>query len=603
MDRLNITLLKKLLNMFKSLNIRSQLIFTYIPISLVFILALGIGTFNIVSHTLREKSKTFISQTLNILSNDITKKLEEYEKVCSTIALDYDLYSLLSQKTTDFKNYSQYNTVKQKLYYFTYNVPDIKSVFIYPVNRLNIIRSDSNIIYYDLNYKDTGMFKSLITNYDKKIWTTEALAGSDPVKNNYIYLLSSIPSFYSVNGVIQLQIYEKSICKLYKDTYFGNESTIFIIDEQGSIVSHPDKNRISTKIVPMLLDNINKASGTFITKIDNKEYLVVYSAIDKTPWKIISTIPMRFIELEINRIFTTALIVIILSSIFIISISVLLSSKIAMPLEKLGNAMESLEKGDFNTKLDFDGSNEVGKISKRFNTMVAEIRKLMDDIREEEREKKEAYIHALQAQIKPHFLYNTLFSIKCLASIKKQAEIEEMLDSLISLLMASINKGGEFITINEEIKYIKKYIFIQSYKYRDKFKIIYDIDPEIKTYYTLKLLIQPIIENSILHGIENYCKDFVIKIIGRMEEDAVIFKIQDNGKGIKEDILKKMFQDKKDEYKNVFSGIGIKNVNERIKLYFGDNYGLYYVSGLKQGTEAVIRLPVIKEKEGVEKHV
>lgn len=594
---------RRLLFTIKNLNLRYQLILSYIPIFIISLLIINLVSYYLMSNTLKKNSREFVNETAKIISRDITKNLNQYDEISSSIAFDENLSSLLSGEINDYNYFIKSNKVKQKLYYFTQNSKDIKSIFIYPINRSAVIRSNSNIIYNDMNYNDNELFKSLASNAETKVWATSAVAGSDPEGGNYLYFLRAIPNFGTSNGLIQMQIREKSIFDIYKDSSFGKDSTIFIIDENGYVVSHPDKKKISTRIETSQIQKINQNSGSFTTEIDGKNYMIVYNAIASSKWTLIATIPMDYIQSNNQWLLNTNLIIIMISFIFVILISVWVSSKIASPLERVGKAMKQLEKGDFEVRLDYDSDNEMGKIYKRYNAMAVEIKNLMEVIRKEEKKKKEAYIKVLQAQIKPHFLYNTLFTIKCLASIKKQPQIEELLDSLIKLLMASISKGGEFVSVYEEIDYIKNFALIQKYRFEDKFKVIFDISSEIQDCIVPKLILQPIIENSIVHGMDGEISFIEVKIEGRVEGEVIVFRIRDNGKGIDADKINMMLQVSESNNKNGFNGMGIKNVNERIKLYFGEQYGLYYLSNIENGTEVIMRLPVIKDERGIQEYV
>jgi len=594
---------RRLLFTIKNLNLRYQLILSYIPIFIISLLIINLVSYYLMANALKKNSREFVNETAKIISRDITKNLNQYDEISSSIAFDENLSSLLSGEINDYNYFIRSNKIKQKLYYFTQNSQDIKSIFIYPLNRSAVIRSNSNIIYNDMNYIDNEYFKSLASNAEAKVWSTSAVAGNDPEGGNYLYFLRAIPNFGTSNGLIQMQIREKSIFDIYKDSSFGKDSTIFIIDDNGYIVSHPNKEKISTKIETSKIQKMNQNSGSFTTEIDGKNYMIVYNAIASSKWTLIATIPMDYIQSNNQWLLNTNLIIIMISFIFVILISVWVSSKIASPLERVGKAMKQLEKGDFEVRLDYDSDNEIGKIYKRYNAMAAEIKNLMEVIRKEEKKKKEAYIKVLQAQIKPHFLYNTLFTIKCLASIKKQPQIEELLDSLIKLLMASISKGGEFVSVYEEIEYIKNFALIQKYRFEDKFKVIFNISSEIQNCIVPKLIIQPIVENAIVHGMDTEISFIEVKIEGRLEGEDIVFRIRDNGKGIDADKINMMLQASENKNKNGFNGMGIKNVNERIKLYFGDQYGLYYLSNIENGTEVIMRLPVIIDERGIQKYV
>ncbi|MDF2883996.1 MAG: hypothetical protein K0R54_4562 [Clostridiaceae bacterium] len=594
---------KRFLFTIKNLNLRYQLILSYIPIFIVCLLIINLVLYYFMVNTLKMNSSEFVNETVKIISRDITKNLNQYDEISSSIAFDENLSGLLSGKINDYNYYIDSNKVNQKLYYFTQNSLDLKSIFVYPLNGTNVIRSNDNIIYNDMNYIDNKHFKSLASNAKTKVWSTSPVAGYDPDGGNYLYFLRSIPNFGVSYGLIQMQIDEESIFNIYKDSSFGKDSTIFIIDENGNIISHPNKKTISTRIETSLNEKINQNSGSFTIELEGKNYMIVYNTIPSAKWVLIAKIPINYIESNNQWLLTINLIIFIISLIFVILISVWVSSKIASPLERIGRAMKRLEKGDFEVRLDYDSNNEMGEIYKRYNSMSVEIKNLMEDIREEEKKKKEAYIKVLQAQIKPHFLYNTLFTVKCLAAINKQPQIEEILDSLIKLLMASISKGGEFVSVYEEIEYIKNFALIQKYRFGDKFKIIFNISSEIQNYIVPKLIIQPIIENAIVHGMDAEINFIEINIEGRVEGEDVVFRIRDNGKGIDADKINMMLQVPENNNKNSFNGMGIKNVNERIKLYFGDQYGLYYLSNIENGTEVIMRLPVITDERGIQKYV
>lgn len=598
-----ILIIKKSLSNIGNLNLRYQLIIAYIPISLISLLIVGIISYRLMSSTVDVTSRNFINETIKIISSDITKKIDQYEEIASTVSLDDNLLSVLADQNNDYNYYIKLNKVKQKLYILTQNLIDIKSIFVYSSISPTIIRSDYNIIYNDMNYKDVPGFYTLAADIRTKVWSTKSLAGYDPEEGNYLYLLRSIPDFGSSNGLIQMQVREDSIFKIYKESTFGNGSTIFIADKKGLIISHPDKKKISTMINDGIAEKLVQNTASFTTWIDGNNFLVVYKTFESAGWKLIATIPMNIIESQNQRLLTVNLVMILLSINFVVLVSIWVSSRIARPLERVGKAMLSVERGDFGVRIDYEKKNEIGKIYKRYNAMVEEIESLMDTIRKEEKQKKEAYIHALQAQIKPHFLYNTLFTIKCLASIKKQPEIEELLDSLIKLLMASISKGGEFVKFREEIKYIENFILIQKYRIGDKFEVKYEFDPEINDFFVLKLLIQPIVENALIHGIGKDDCVANLNIYGSVEENDLIIRIRDNGKGMDADKINGLLGNGETVNKSAFSGMGIKNVNDRIKLYFGDEYGLYYSNDVEHGTEAVIRLPIIKDERGIEAYV
>jgi len=592
----------KLKNRFKSLSIKWQLILTYIPLFLIPFIIFGIISYNNVSKTLYDNSAAFVKETIKILNHDISKKLDEIEEIGVTIILDPDLHYILFNNIGDLDYYSRFDTVKNKLDSFINTNTEIRTIFVYPQDR-PVLNSYVAEPKKDLDYKNSEKYVEMTKDNKSKAWSILPLAGEDPVKDNYLYFQRAIPTNEGACGVLQIQLYENSIQKTYKDVYFGEDATVFVTDSQGVIVSHPDKNMISTMYDSSVLHLINGSEGSLEIKIGNTDFLLVYSTIENNSWKLIATIPMNYIKSESEKIFRQNLALVLAISAFIVAISILISLGITKPLKRIRTAMRSIEKGNFDIRLEADNENEVGKLCRSYNLMASEIKNLMNLIREEEKRKKEAYIHALQAQIKPHFIYNTLFTVKCLASINKQYEIEKMLAAFINLLMASINKEGEFVPISKEIDYIKNYVLIQSYKFESGFELVYNISEEIMDFLILKLLLQPVVENALIHGFEGQVKDCCITIKGLLIDHDIVFSILDNGKGLDSDKINRLLRGEEREYKNVFSGIGIKNVDERIKLFFGSNYGLEFSSNSKGGTEVRVRIPAIRSEEELRKYV
>lgn len=594
--------INKIFHKVGNLKIRYQLIFSFVPISLLSLLVFALISYYVSTKTLNNNSIAFASQTIKLINRDISKKLNDYENISSSMVQNFNLYYLLSGEMTELESYTMYNSVKQRLNDIIRNYEGIRSIIIYPSRKTLTIKSNDTINFDDLNYKETEIYKKVEVDSKNKYWMTKAIGDFKKSNSNYLYLFRSLPTISGSNGVMQFQINEDVICNIYKDISFGKGSAVFLVDEYGRMVSHSDRSKVGKNVETSIFYGLDKDSGSFRAKLESKDNMVVYSTIGNTPWRIVATIPMDFIQAPNNRLLGISFLLIILTFILFTLVATLISSGIAKPLEKIGRSMEKTEKGNFNVALQYSGTNEIGVISQKYNSMVNEISNLLEVIKKDEKQKKDSYIKVLQAQIKPHFLYNTLFTVKCLASINKQKEIEELLGSLINLLMGSINKGGEFAKVSEDIEYIKSYVLIQAYKYKDKFKIYYEVEESIQRYYILKFLLQPLVENAILHGIENECKDFEIRIIGKVVGDALVFKVKDNGKGMDKNAIAAIFHTERTEYKNVFSGIGVRNVEERIKLHFGDSYGLSYNNIVTPGTEAFLCLPLIKDEEELKKY-
>ncbi len=268
-----------------------------------------------------------------------------------------------------------------------------------------------------------------------------------------------------------------------------------------------------------------------------------------------------------------------------ILLSYVFSMSISGPLKKLVRAMNEAKMGNLSVIVADTSTDEIGEVTSNFNNMLNEIRNLLDNVKNKEKQKRIAELKALQAQI------NT---VKWLASIQKADNIESIIASLIHLLHISMGKGEDLISIREEIEYIVNYINILEYRYFNKFKVNFEIEDEILEYKIPKLLLQPIVENSLIHGIEPMEGQGLIVVKGFRYEDNVKITVTDNGVGIPEGKLKKLLDNEDLPLKIRFSGIGIGNVRERIQMNFGEQYGLHIESVLNLFTTTEITIPIIR---------
>jgi len=253
--------------------------------------------------------------------------------------------------------------------------------------------------------------------------------------------------------------------------------------------------------------------------------------------------------------------------------------------------MKEAEKGNFTEVDKLNGFGEVKELEIAFDEMIHKIDDLIVERDKKEKERQEEEIRALQAQINPHFIYNTLNCIKLMAMMAQKKNIEDMVYAFMILLGGMFKDSKMMITVEEEIEYTKHYVHIMNVRYAGSFDVIWDIDEDILKNLTLKLMLQPIIENAIIHGISQCEEKGLITIKGYIKDKDIIFKIIDNGKGIDPDKIKDLFVDNKNENKRK---VGIYNVNKRIVLNFGDEYGINVVSELKKYTEVTVRVPLIK---------
>lgn len=356
--------------------------------------------------------------------------------------------------------------------------------------------------------------------------------------------------------------------------------------------------------------------GTFSIEkhmIYNQDGIMIYNTGDIEEGRLIHELPWnRFnlswktrIELK-NEWMTSSwysfrgtLIVFVLIFIIISVISSIIFTKIfTRPINGLQSLMKRAELGDLKAYWSISSTQEMNDLGESYNQMLNRLEELIKQVKWEESLKKEAEIEALRYQLNPHFIYNTLNTIKWVAKIHKTPQISEVVSSLVRLLQASLGKKGDFITIREEISLIEDYMEIQAFRYGDHVKIQYDIEPVSKVCLIPKMLLQPLVENALIHGIESTNKEGLIQIKIWLDRDLLMCQVEDNGKGMpaKEMTYDKLLS-KKSAVKERMSGIGLQHIREKIKLYYGPDYKMYIMNKETKGTIIRLSLPIHQNEE------
>ena len=395
---------------------------------------------------------------------------------------------------------------------------------------------------------------------------------------------------------VALDISCTNISSYINDVGIGQRGYCFLLDSDGNIVYHPQQQLIYSNLKSENIEHIaTLTDGTYV------EENVIYSieTLNGSHWKVVGVSFVQ--ELITDSLWELGRIIIFVSLMILVVmavISVLLSKVVSRPIRTFAEEMEQFEQNtaDF-TYVPVGGVREVRMLSESFSHMVKRLQGLMGTIRDEQRNLRKTELRALQAQINPHFLYNTLDSISWMTERGKKEEVVEMVNALATLFRISISKGHELIPIRKEIQHAESYLQIQSYRYKNQFAYEFDVEEECLDYLCNKITLQPIIENAIYHGINGLVDGGKITISVKSDGDNIIMTVEDNGNGMTDEQIETiMNKDRSDK-----TGIGIKNVNDRLKIYFGTEYGITIQSELDEGTKVIISMPKVKEASDHEK--
>ena len=389
---------------------------------------------------------------------------------------------------------------------------------------------------------------------------------------------------------VSLDLSFSSISSYINNVSIGQRGYCFLMDKEGNIVYHPQQQ--------LLYAGLKSENTSALAALEDGDYAddtVIYciTSVAGSDWRIVG---VSYVDELVNRnvhemIRLSFLLAGILLAAALLT-SWLLSRMLGRPLRGLASAMESFETdADHFTYRPVSGAREVRELSASFGHMVLRIQQLMTTVREEEINLRKTELKALQAQINPHFLYNTLDSIAWMCEQGRNADAVKMVHALARLFRISISKGHELIPIAKEIEHAESYLQIQKYRYKNQFTYSFDVEAECLDYYCNKITLQPIIENAINHGLDLLVEEGSIEVRVCQDGEDILFFVRDNGVGMTPEQIESIMQHgPKDR-----TGIGIKNVNDRLEIYFGKQYGLHITSEPDVGTCVEIRMPKIRE--------
>lgn len=383
------------------------------------------------------------------------------------------------------------------------------------------------------------------------------------------------------------------------NTMISNDSLIFKNNGSSLLIG-----RYSAFADEAVVKNEVGKSGSAISTVtcDGEDYIFSQRNTVSSVWSVFCLIPEQ-IFMENTRMIQWYICGVAVGAVlFSLWLSYILSKNLSRNIYYLEKNMRKVEQGDFKIHIEPTSYDEIGLLCGRFNRMADRIEELVSDAYREGEIRQKLHFQVLKAQINPHFLYNSLGSIRCMAKMNDQKDIEQMTASLIELLRVSLSKTSEFITAREEVEYIRNYIVLQKFRYENSFRMSYDLEPATEECIVLNFILQPLVENAIFHGIEISKGTGEIRITSSICKGKLLLTVEDNGVGMTEEKIRAILTVQEEKYEGLNS-IGVANVSQRIKRYFGEEYGLTYISGPGRGSIAQVWLPVLCSMEEVEAYV
>ncbi len=405
------------------------------------------------------------------------------------------------------------------------------------------------------------------------------------------------------NGVLLVDMNYRGIEQMFDKVNDGDIGYVYLCDSEGKIIYHPMQKAIYAGLIKENnLLHAKYGDGAFSEVVEGQERDVVIKTVGYTGWKIVSVTPVSELALDMGKMRNYLFMVAIIMLILIILGNYIISYVVTDPIRKLEESLAYLEEGAMGEdtmnedQIYIGGSQEIQHLGRTIKSMIRQMKKLTDDMVKEQKAKRKSELDALQSQINPHFLYNTLDSVVWMIEGERYNDAISMVTALAKLFRISLSKGNNIITIHDEITHARNYLSIQMVRYKNRFTTSIDIDPAIENCATIKLIVQPLLENAIYYGVEHMDGDGEIKVRGYEKDGDIYISVSDNGMGIPKDTLATLLTDKA-RSRGKGSGIGLWNVNQRIQIYFKGNYGLVIDSELDEGTTVTIHLPRIPIEE------
>lgn len=578
------------LSLFKS--VRTTMLFLFsllIVITMVIFLLISV---NYTKKTVLENSTDYAYRLVRQVNRDIDSYIDYMENISSMVIQGGDVQKYLFSEMPGEEKEEAYGRIITQFNTVVETRQDISNIAVVTPDRNYIINDGKDTLNENVDLQDVEWYEKALEG-EKSILTSSHV--QHVIRNNYKWVVTlskgiKNPATGKNGGVFFIDLNYKLLKDLCENNSLATNSYLFIMDESGKIIYHPKQQLLYNGLMEERTDEVLSCGADhFVTQEDGDGKLYTISVSEKTGWRVVGVADIS--EMMRNKKDTEYIYMLTAAALLCIAmiLATFFATAITRPIKELKESMKEVEKGNFHTDVPIRSDSEIDSLGNSFNLMTARIRQLMEQNIYEQEEKRKSELKALRSQINPHFLYNTLDSIIWMAEGGKNKEVVRMTSALARLLRQSISNDNERIPLEKEINYAGSYLTIQKMRYKDKLEYEIEVEEEIKKEEVINLILQPIVENAIYHGIKYKGSKGLIRIVGYGEGDRIILKITDNGIGMDEEALKGIFdKSKASEGKN---GVGVHNVQTRIHLYYGAEYGLRFESVPGEGTTVTITIP------------
>ncbi|RED57064.1 cache domain-containing sensor histidine kinase [Cohnella phaseoli] len=596
---------------FSNLNLRPKLIILFMISVVVPLIVFGSILYRVSAQEVEVEMRQTSLQTVQQMS----LTLDEYVRQIDTL-------SKMPYTSPEAERYLL-GSSNVKLYTDKYSAADVEAVETFLENLLKVRQDIEFVSLVSLNgnivsRSRAGAVKAQYDFYKEPIY--ENLRKSTGEKTmvplheaDYLFggkkrvfsigrkVLSFHEGFYI--GYILIDYNENAIIKIGGGASIGKTGSVLLLDKYGNVMHSSGQLARSSGTEDILRIAADKENMNEVLDVGGDKRILVSSVSEYTGWKVVGVLPYEDILQRVKGIKTVFYAMGIICVTLVFAFSMLVSKGVVKPIRLLQSTMRQVEKGDTEAKVTVRSRNELGQLSLSFNRLIEKLNVLLRTIKSVETKKREAELIALKSQINPHFLYNTLDSIRMMAIIDDKREIAGAIEALANIFRYSIKGREDIVDIKEEIEQAMNYVHLQKIRYEDKFEVIADVDEQALGYKAIKFSLQPIVENAIFHGIENKKGKGALWISVKKSSQNIVFEVRDDGVGMDETKLAELVGRLSAKEEAAADHLGLNNVHDRIRLYFGEGYGLSIDSKAGEGTSVTLTIPAITSEEKVMRNV
>lgn len=575
-----------------NISIKNQLVLSLMVVIIPFIL-MGVITYrynmDIVTRMLSESKMHTLGET----ARNVDQLLSEIEARARQVGWDSEVQAFLSkdEALTDYDDYKTATNAQKAMAKLMMSSANINTIIVVPCKHAGFTSTVDGKGF--MSHKDAmefGWYAGLDKASDAGRWVlTGSLLINPPFNIPTLTCVSPVKllSSFEVVGHVLVSV-DRNVFRSVIGTNTGEQ--VFLTDGGGSLVSETGGGGFPAEMLSP--GRQSGPEGSYYKSNGKEQYLITYVALPRYGWQLVSAVSVSTASAKLMDLSKMMYAIIIVCVLLSLILAFVLYRGITKPLDVFVARMQSIAHGDFTAeRTDVATNNEIKKIYSNFNWMSGRIAGLIEKNNETMMQKRDAELRALQAQINPHFLYNVLDTINWMAILKDQDEISKSITNLSAFYRTILNDGKDTVTIGQEIEHVKAYVQIEKLRYKNDFEVAYELDESLFGLHTLKFILQPFVENALMHGFSYARQGNRITIRLYEKEGGVVFEVEDNGEGMGEEKIRKVLAEKAEGY-------GIANVEERIRLKYGEEHGIAIQSGPAEGTTVRISIPRIETNGG-----